>query len=353
MRIALLHNAQTGEGAVLAAGDYIDLGPLDQSPPFLTRSAGIQSVPLSAAVLQQAASCPFALVNLLDDAGNATVAICEAPGGLEVRAETFAFRLDPNDAAANTVMTVLYAAQYGAPLAGAALSIQPVAPSIDSQPADIPPATTPSAAAPYINQPAGAISVTPASPVTDAAGKAVLTVQGPMFMGMPRGYIDGQLYNFTYNFNSTSADPQPQAVQQQFDNLSILVFSSYAAPDQPGWRDVQPILQQYANLYPVMSQGLFDFSRQEQADANAFILKFVFDKPIDDPDQMPVTRDLSSAKRAMLIRYFDSVLASRGRPQTTLEMFGKRCPTRGGGARCPHGEGATTGPARGAISPPL
>ena len=58
-------------------------------------------------------------------------------------------------------------------------------------------------------------------------------------------------------------------------------------------------------------------------------------KPIDDPDQMPVTRDLSSSKRAMLISYFDGVLARQGRSSNTLEMFGKRCPTRGGGARCP------------------
>jgi hypothetical protein len=169
---------------------------------------------------------------------------------------------------------------------------------------------------------------------TDANGMVKLTINGPQALGYPRYYMDGQLFNYAYNF-----DGDVKTVQQAFDQYAIVVRSTYAVPDPVTWEDVQPILQQYANLYPVMSQGLFDFSKKEQADANAFILKFVLDKPDDDPDQMPVTRDLSSSKRRALINYFDSVLQEQGRPPSMLDMFGKRCPTRGGGPRtdCPEG----------------
>ncbi|AOK32266.1 hypothetical protein AQ611_22770 [Burkholderia singularis] len=146
-------------------------------------------------------------------------------------------------------------------------------------------------------------------------------------MGNPRGYIDGQLYTFSYNFAGNDA-----AVQQPLDMIAVVVYSTFPTPGQnidltnPRWEDVQPILQQYANLYPVMSKGLFDFSKQEVADSAAFIMKFVFDKPIDDPDQMPVTRDLSSTKRRMLINYFDNVIKKTGKTLGSQAIYGKRCP---------------------------
>ncbi len=171
--------------------------------------------------------------------------------------------------------------------------------------------------------------------MTDAEGKVLVKPQGPEVMDHPREYIDGQLYTISYNFSGS--DP---AIQQNFDKLAVLVFSTVPVVQNPSWNDVQPILLQYANLYPVMSQGLFDFSQKDQADANAFIMRFVLDKGINDPDQMPVTRDLSSAKRAMLIRYFDQVLESQGRPPSLLHMFGKRCPTRGGAALRPQDDRA-------------
>lgn len=177
--------------------------------------------------------------------------------------------------------------------------------------------------------PGGAIRIEPREVVTGADGTAQFTVHGPEFMATPREYMDGQLFTVNYNF----AGDNP-AVQQPYDNLALMVFSTYPQPGQqvnlehPRWEDVQPILQQYANLYPVMSQGLFDFSKQGVADACAAIMRFVFDKPIEDPDQMPVTRDLSSSKRRMLINYFQDVMDRTGNTMDRQLMFGKRCPLR-------------------------
>src|SRR5207237_8386156 len=126
---------------------------------------------------------------------------------------------------------------------------------------------------------------------------------GPASMGRPRRYIDGQLYAVAYNFGD--ADP---IIQQTFDQISVLVYSTFTASAHPTWAEIQPIWQQYANLYPVMSKGLFDFSIQEVCDANAHLLHFVLSKPVTDPDHMPVTRDLSAGKRDALLRYLESVM---------------------------------------------
>ncbi|WP_338848142.1 hypothetical protein V8J88_04805 [Massilia sp. W12] len=344
MVFALLNDANAQQNTVIEKSAYIKLAALDYSQSRQLAGSGIQSVPLPAAALAACANQPFALLNVLDASGDAFIVVREGAGGLEIRSDQITFRLDPNDATQNQVQSTVYVAQYGQPLAGQEVVFCPTGPLPDNgdTPTDSPPQTTPKAAVPVNNQPVGAISCSASGP-SDAKGKIQITLQGPASFGAPRAYMDGQLYMISYNLAG-----QQTTVQQQFDVLAVLLFSSFSAPNPVTWEVVQPILQQYANLYPVMSQGLFDFSQQAQADANAFILRFVFDKPIDDPDQMPVTRDLSSSKRAALIQYFDQVLQAQGRPASMLQMFNQRCPTRGGGARaaCPHSGGAQAVPPR-------
>ncbi|AUH49388.1 hypothetical protein CXB49_00310 [Chromobacterium sp. ATCC 53434] len=330
---------------------YRPLATIDISNAGLLSRSGIVAVPISDAVMPTINSLPLALVTAANDSGDglALLLCCEGEYGWEVRADQFALRLDPNggypDASvdANTLTSTVFVAQYGVPLANGEVTLVETwtKPQVDSGdcPTDNPPQTTPKAAPPTTNLPQEQIHFTQASPRTDGYGRIDLTIAGPKALGYPRGYLDGQLFNYSYNFAGGLTTPQP-TVQQTFDQYAIVVRSSYTAPSPVDWSDVQPILQQYANLYPVMSQGLFDFSQREQADANAFILKFVLDKPDDDPDQMPVTRDLSSSKRRALVDYFDQVLQQQGRPKSMLEMFGKRCPTRGGGARTDALQGA-------------
>ncbi|WP_225548285.1 hypothetical protein [Chromobacterium violaceum] len=339
------------------ASQYQPLATIDISNANLLSRSGIVAVPIPESMLSSINELPLALVTSANPiTGIALLLCCEGNGGWEVRADQFALRLDPNDPAANTVDSDVYVAQYGVPLANApvSLALESTGAQVDvgDCPTDTPPETTPKAAPPTFNVPAGQLAFVPGqagadadgtvqytiNANTDANGMVKFAINGPQAMGYPRYYIDGQLFNYSYNISPSSANGKP-TVQQTFDQYVIVVRSTYVVPSKVTWDDVQPILQQYANLYPVMSQGLFDFSKKEQADANAFILKFVLDKPDDDPDQMPVTRDLSSSKRRALIQYFDSVLQEQGRPPSMLDMFGKRCPTRGGGSRadCPEG----------------
>ena len=114
------------------------------------------------------------------------------------------------------------------------------------------------------------------------------------------------------------------------------MFSAYAEPAKPVWADVQSIMQQYANLYPIMSQQLFDFSREDQARANAYSLKFAFTRPFEDSGHMPVTRDLSNGKRNTIVKVLDSFIDEAGGTPPSNE---KRFANRSGRGRCPMGHG--------------
>ncbi|RDU98010.1 hypothetical protein [Trinickia dinghuensis] len=332
LKYAALHDESFLQNAELGADDYTLLGEVDLSQQLQNIEGGVQAVTLTSDMLAATRGKPLALIQVIDDKGSANVCIREVVQGLEVRPETFTFKLDPNEPSHNRADTVLYAARYGEPYADQELEFrtEPPAPDYSNSPASQKPGATPRATIPVNNVPGLAVRIKPERPRTDSRGRAVVTISGPEIMGNPRGYIDGQLYAITYNFAGSNT-----AMQQTFDQIAAVVYSTFPAPgqsidiDNPTWDDVQPILQQYANLYPVMSKGLFDFSKQPVADSAAFIMHFVFAKPVEDPDQMPVTRDLSSSKRRMLINYFANVMQRTGKTMDRQVLFGKRCPLHG------------------------
>ena len=87
--------------------------------------------------------------------------------------------------------------------------------------------------------------------------------------------------------------------------LNALVFSGYAASHTPTWvDDVHPIFQQYANLYPIM-KSIVDLGSYSSVLRRRNILQKVFRTPPSNPNYMPVTRDLSTAKREMILHWLD------------------------------------------------
>jgi hypothetical protein len=71
------------------------------------------------------------------------------------------------------------------------------------------------------------------------------------------------------------------------------------------WNDVEPIFVQYANLYPVMNRFL-DMGDFDAVVKNAGLLKMAFGLDPSNPNSMPVTRDLSPAKRATILHWLDN-----------------------------------------------
>jgi len=87
--------------------------------------------------------------------------------------------------------------------------------------------------------------------------------------------------------------------------LSVLLFDAFQAPANPTWSDIGAIFGAYARLYPGMKSRL-DISDQATVvgDVSAVLGHMIL--PISDPAYMPVTRDLSPSKMAMIISWLKS-----------------------------------------------
>ena len=141
---------------------------------------------------------------------------------------------------------------------------------------------------------------------TDCSGKASATLtssaDGP---GNPRDYVDGQIYTVTYVPNG-GGEPYYEGVGS---TLSLHLYDKFTyTDDQATWwgtdgtDGVHAILQQYANLYPIM-RHIVALDAYTSVVENLGKIKRVFSVPESDPSYMPVTRDMSTAKRKMIVEW--------------------------------------------------
>ena len=111
--------------------------------------------------------------------------------------------------------------------------------------------------------------------------------------------MDGQIYLLAYGLDGEGAN-----AHAQFDFIVAHVRDAFTAPELPSWiPDIAPIFTQYGNLYPIMSQRLVDLSDPASVMANLKLLQLAFSLDIGDANYMPVTRDLSQAKRTAIQRW--------------------------------------------------
>lgn len=292
---------------------YTLLGRINyQTVGWYEHWAGIQAFPLNAQQLALATHTPLAVVqlvtepptaaaeSLVEQAHIAAVLLRENEEGAFARAEPYVLRLDAHSSA-----TVdLYATKFGEPWADQTFALNfdnsSVAGFIKQSPDLLP--------GPPVGIPASALQF-PSQVQTDQNGKAQITLQAQP-PGNPRGYIDGQIYGVRYDWQGISPlqfnNPAPKLNPAYI--LNVLVWDDYQCEGDPTWvDDVQPIFQQYANLYPVM-RGIVNLADYNSVIQRLSALKLVFSRPVTDPNYMPVTRDLSTPKRAMIRRWLENPL---------------------------------------------
>jgi len=286
-----LHAAAPGDGTTaplgaLPAARYTD-------PAWYPATAGVAVFPpdrpLTDAELATVSAGPLALAAASSDQGNTVLS--EPDGGLFVRADQFVYRLNPGASAEVT----LFATRFGQPYAEAGVLTVPVPeqlqPNSPLAPGQAPPVAVPADALRY-----------PARVVTDSRGRARLRLRAAD-PGRPRNYIDGQVYALCPVLESVVVSPGDPYPFNQWNFVSVLVWSGFAPDEPPTWHGcIEPVLRQYGNLYPVMRDFL-DLGDYEQVCAHAQRLADQFSRGIDDPGAMPVTRDLSAAKREALVRW--------------------------------------------------
>ncbi len=282
---------QSGNDVLVPLGDIAYTGA-----GWYESTAGIVVLPtdrrLTADELAATEANPLVLL-LAPAGGTPAPAVSESPGGVFVRADQYVFRLNPGDQAD----VRLYATRYGRPYAGARI-ITILDPS---QLQGGPPA-------PPVAVPIDAIDF-PARVVVGSDGVAILPIRARP-PGNPRHFIDGQVYGVRPMLEETIYTPAGPYPFNPWDYVSLLVWDDFRIDEPPTWLGgLQPIFQQYANLYPVMSRFL-DLASYESVVENRRLLLLAFGLGVDDPNSMPVTRDLSDAKRKAILRW----LSAEGTP---------------------------------------
>jgi len=306
----------TRPGGPLKRIGNLELGYLDASSTFHSlgsvayegaqwypTTAGIQSFPrnrrLTAAEMRALKRSRLAV------AQNGSVVVEENIHGLHQRADGFVFRLNPGE----TADVQLWATQYGRPLPHADLIAY-------RDTGGLSPGGDPDARIgkfPEFGVPRTAIRFPPKLR-TNAKGRATLRIQASDPHN-PRGYIDGQVYGVRYFLTEVAKEVKrdPTFGQNPSDFVSLHVFDTYKPPRGTlTWHDLEPIFEQYGNLYPIMGK-IIDFGFYDSVVANARTLVFAFRLPPEHPNSMPVTRDLSAGKRAAILQWL-TTLGPDGKP---------------------------------------
>lgn len=291
---------KSGGRAGARDGAPVVLGTIAFTEATYLDFAGIVEVPLSAQLAELLQGQPMTLT----DTTAGQVAVQEDAEGRYVDVDTPFCRLNPGEAAS----IKLWATQFGKPWAGAVLPLG-LAPPMNA-------ANGPTVA-PFAWQngtPAAALALSEGSLTTGADGTATLTLTASD-PGTPRKYPDQQL----------GPDGQVYWISGPWAAwgkiflfsgapINVLVFSHCVMPQEPPTWDehVGPILGNYARLYPYM-KGIIDIGDYETVRQNAKAIHHVLNLPAADPHHMPVVRDLSRSKLAVINRWFDKgMLRSSG-----------------------------------------
>jgi hypothetical protein len=264
------------------------------APGWYETTAGLVTLPTTGSFpkldLENIAQNPLAIM-LTPQGGNPTPSITEPTVGLYLRADRFVYRMNPGESASID----LYATNLGVPYTNAVVIAY-----LDS---------TGIGGGPQIGVPTNALEF-PSSLMTDSNGRATLTVKADDPRN-PRGFIDGQVYGI----RAVLADTLPPALQYPFNPsefISFLVWDEFKG-DPPVWfGNLQPVFQQYANLYPIM-QRFLDLASYDSICENLIPLRIAFGLGMEDANSMPVTRDLSASKRKAILTWLTK-LGPDGKP---------------------------------------
>jgi hypothetical protein len=266
-----------------AKGDPIPIGWLDTSEAAYETTAFVQELDLPPGAAQLIATTPTGILSPNDATKKAPnpIVMQENPSGAYLNFDQYVWRLNPGDPAKITITANL----FEKPAAGASIGL-----SLGDFGGDT-------------GKPTKAVTIPKSVPLgNDGTASFDVTTKNP---GNPRDYIDGQLYAINYSWK---ADTNPDGNTM----ISIHLFQQVDVPPQPTWwQDVYPILSQYARLYPAMDK-IIQLDSYDAIVANIKPIVQRLNLPEDNPGQMPITRELSASKKAIILTW-----AKNGTPEGT------------------------------------
>jgi hypothetical protein len=245
------------------------LGAIDYSKAHYELTAGVNELAITRDQAQRLADAELGIV--VSTQGGDPI-MTERPSGLYVDATETVWRMDPGA----TMSVELVATRFGAPLAEQTLSLEVLS-----------------------GIPASGLTIPdPPQVMTDAAGRATVafTAGDP---GHPRQeHLDGQYYEVGF-FDGEITDPS-----RLLGGFHIRVFDRHPPVDDPTWTHVQPIFAAFDRLYPSM-QDVFDLGDEEAVREHLEGIGERLRLAPEDRGYMPVTRDLSRDKLALVLRWLD------------------------------------------------
>ena len=310
MKLAVTNKGISIDGVTnpIAADQITEIGEIDiaDAKTWLAETGGIVSFSWASADTDISSLLAEGQLVILQESQDAagqtqlTQIAHEAVNGLYLRADQNVHRIDPGQ----SFDTDFYLYKRGKPLANrqVVVTLDPKVTGAGGGPSNDP--DPPTAPIPPNNVPVGKVEVTSPIP-TDAHGRTTITLTGTD-PGNPRGYIDGQIYLFSYELATV---PKAQLNQYFNDKVIIHLRDAFEVPEKPNWKDVRDIWVQFGNLYPIMSHHIMDFSVREEILKQRQILDFAFTRDIHDALYMPVTRDLSQNKMDTLIKWLNTAEA--------------------------------------------
>ena len=263
---------KSGVGTRSAAGPiptgWKALGALDTTVARYQLTSGIESLTLSVVDTRIAGSSPLGLFS----PQGAALAV-EADDGLFVFPDRQAIWTDPG----SHEVVSLIATRFGSPAAGIGLNLVP----------------TKNAGQPGIEFPQRV--------TTSADGRADITfdIKDP---GVPRPNNDGQILGVSGPWADAAGINIPDAGAA----IAFRVFSEFTPPPLPRWdADILPILGQYGRLFPSMA-ALIDLQDYAAVSGERDSIRQRLLLPVEDSRYMPITRDLSAAKKQMIVAWIDA-----------------------------------------------
>jgi hypothetical protein len=244
------------------------LGAIDYSKAHYELTAGVNELAITREQAQRLAGAPLGIT--VSTQGGDPV-MTERPSGLYVDATETVWRMDPD----TTESVELVATRFGAPLDNHPLSLAVLS-----------------------GTPASALTLPDPPRVTTDAGQATVafTAGDP---GHPREeHLDGQYYQVGF-FDGETTDPS-----RLLGGLHIRVFDRHPEVADPTWTDVQPVFAAFDRLYPSM-QEVFDLGVEAAVREHLEGIGERLNLAPEDRRYMPVTRDLSRDKLALVLRWLD------------------------------------------------
>ena len=216
----------------------------------------------------------------------------ESIDGYYIRADQNVLRLDPGD----ELPVDFYLYKYGKPISDKqiALTLNPRT-SGGGGGNGIDPPTAP---IPDINFPAEAMSSSIESAMSEGRVRYSFKGSDPK---KPRGYIDGQIYLYSYGI------AEVPVIDQYFNDIVMVhLRDEFSVPETVTWKHIEKTWIQFANLYPIMSKHIVDMTFKDALLARKEILQFALQRDIKAPDYMPVTRDLSKNKLKAMLNWLET-----------------------------------------------